>query len=76
MHVELDANDQYFTCFSNPEDDLDTYRFKVVLFRAASSPFMLGAMLRLHLSKYISQIAHDMQQNLYVDNVISGSRSE
>jgi len=82
LHVKLDANDQDFTCFlwlSNPNDaesNFDIYRFKVVLFGSASSPFMLGATLRCHLSKYNSQIAHDMQQNLYVDNVISGSPTE
>ena len=37
---------------------------------------MLGATLLLQLCKYNSQIAHDMQQNLYVDNVISGSPTE
>ena len=82
LHVKLDADDQDFTRFlwlSNPDDAesaFDTYRFKVVLFGSASSPFMLAATLRLHLSKYNSQIAHDMQQNLYVDNVITGSPTE
>lgn len=37
---------------------------------------MLGAILCLHLSKYNCQTAHDMQQKLYVDNVISGSHIE
>ena len=56
LHVKLDPRDQDFTRFlwlSNPEDSesfLDTYRFKVVLFGSASSPFMLSATLRLHLS--------------------------
>ena len=82
LHVKLNASDQDFTRFlwlsnpQNPESDLDTYRFKVVLFGSASSPFMLGATLRLHLNKHDSEIAHDMQENLYVDNVISGSPSE
>jgi len=46
-----------FFWLSNPEDaesDHDTYYFKVVLFGAASSTFMLGATLRLHLSKHDS----------------------
>ena len=82
LHVKLDAGDQDFTRFlwlsnsNDAESDFDIYRFKVVLFGSASSPFMLGATLHLHLSKYNSQIAHDMQQNLYVDNVISGSPTE
>ena len=82
LHVKLNASDQDFTRFlwlSDPDDaesDFDTYRFKVVIFGSASSPFMLAATLRLHLSKYNTQIAHNMQQNLYVDNVISGSPTE
>ena len=82
LHVKFGANDQDFTRFlwlSNPEDAesiLDTYRFKVVLFGSASSPFMLSATLHLRLSKYDSQTAHDMEQNLYVDNVKSGSPTE
>ena len=82
LHIKLNANDQDFTRFlwlSDPDDaesDFDTYRFKVVLFGSASSPFMLAATLRLHLSKYNSQIVHNIQQNLYVDNVISGSPTE
>ena len=69
LHVKLDAKDQDFTRFlwlSNPdnaESDFDTYRFKVVLFGSANSPFMLSATLRLHLTKYNSQLAHDMKQN-------------
>ena len=82
LHVKLDAKDQDFTRYlwlSNPENaesDFDTYRFKVVLFGSASSPFMLSETLRLHLSKYNSQLAHDMKQNLYVDNVITGCSTE
>ena len=81
LHVKLDVSDQDFTRFlwlSNPEDaesDLDTYRFKVVLFGAASSPSMLAATVHLHLSKHNSQIARDIH-DVYVDNVISGSPTE
>ena len=66
LHVKLNASNQDFTCFlwlSDPDDaesDFDTYRFKVVLFGSASSPFMLAATLRLHLSKYNTQIAHNI----------------
>ena len=37
---------------------------------------MLSATLCLHLSKFDSQTAHDVQENLYVDNVLSGSPTE
>ena len=76
------AKDQDFThslWLSNPEDaksDFDMYRLKVVLFESASSPFMLYVTLHLHLSKYNSQLALDMKQNLYADNVITGCYTE
>lgn len=82
LHVKLDDSDRDFTRFlwvSNPDDpesDLDVYRFRVVLFGSVSSPFMLNATLRLHLSSQNSEVAKDIQQNLYVDNIISGGTTE
>ena len=49
------------------------YRFKVVLFGSVSSP---NATLHLHLSNHNSEVANDMRQNLYVDNIISGGATE
>ena len=57
-------------------DKLLTYRFAVVSFGASSSPFMLAAMLDLHLSKTSSPVAADMKQNIYVDNILSGCGTE
>ena len=59
-----------------PASEFQTYRFKVVLFGSVSSPFMLYAAIHYHLSKHPSSVADDMQNNLYVDNVISGGNSE
>ena len=82
LHVKLQEDDRDFTRFfwlstpENPESEFDVYRFKVVLFGSASSPFMLNATLRLHLSNQNSETADDMIQSLYVDNVISGGPTE
>lgn len=82
LHVKLDEQDRDFTRFfwlsdhANPESTLTTYRFKVVLFGSASSPFMLSATLDHHLNSYNSPVSHDMKNNLYVDNIISGCESE
>ena len=82
MYVQLHKDDRDFTRFlwvSNPQDpesELETYRFKVVLFGSASSPFMLNATLHTHLKGQDSKTANDMLQNLYVDNVISGGPAE
>ena len=82
LHVKLDEADGDFTRFlwlSNPEDpnnELDVCRFKVVLFGSVSSPFMLNATLRLHLSNNTSEVAKNMSKNLYVDNIVSGGTNE
>ena len=82
LHVTLHETDRDFTRFlwlsdpTNPESNLVAYRFRVVLFGSVSSPFMLNAALHCHLQKYPSLVATDIENNLYVDNVISGCNTE
>ena len=82
LHVTLDEADQDYTHFLwfsdpiNPNSDFNTYRFKAVLFGSVGSPFMLNAALHFHLRKYFSPVVADIENNLYVDNVISGCDSE
>jgi len=45
--ANLEASDQ----------EMCTYRFTVVPFGSSSSPFMLGAVLNLHLSKFNTAVA-------------------
>ena len=60
---------------TNPNSELLVYHFKVVLFGATSSPFMLNATIHHHLQQFESPVAVDLFTNLYVDNVISGCNS-
>ena len=82
LHVKLNEVDKDYTRFlwlsdaNNPGSALTTYRFKVVPFGTASSPFMLYAAIDLHLSKFKSPVAKDVKRSLYVDNVLSGRDSE
>ena len=81
LHVQLHKDDQDFTHFlwlsnHDAESEFEVYRFKVVPFGLASSPFMLNATLHLHLKRQNLETADDMLQNLYVDNLISGSTTE
>ena len=82
LHVYLDKADRDSTRFlwlSNHMDEHSpfiTYRFRVVLFGATSSPFMLNAALTFHLTKYASPVSKDLLNNLYVDNVLSGCATE
>ena len=71
-----------FTCFfwltdpTNPESELTVYRFKTVLFGAVSSPFVLHVTLYRHLQYHNTPLSRDIQTNLYIDNIISGSATE
>ena len=82
LHVYLHEKDRDFTRFfwltdpSDPESELAVYRFKTVLFGAVSSPFILYATLYRHLQYHNTPLAKDIQENLYVDNIISGSATE
>ena len=60
----------------NNDIQFQTHRFAVVPFGASSSPFMLGAVLDLHLSKSPLQVAADMRNNIYVDNILSRCSTE
>ena len=72
LHVylaETDRDSTRFLWLSDPTDEHSpfiTYRFRVVLFGATSSPFMLNAALTFHLTKYVSPVAKDLLSNLYV----------
>ena len=82
LHVQLHPKDRDFTrflwpcCPGDPESPLQTYRFRVVLFGSASSPFMLYAVLHFHLTQSSSTVARDLLKNLYVDNILSGRSTE
>ena len=81
LHVKLHPDDRNFTRFlwtlpSENSDKFATYRFTVVPFGSSSSPFMLAAVLDLHLSKVGTPVAEDMKENMYVDNILSGCNTE
>ena len=78
FHVQLDESDRDYICFlwlTNPQDPnspFQPYRFKVALFGASSSPFMLNAAIIFHLLQYPAPVSTNLLSSLYVDNVISG----
>ena len=82
LHVHLDQSDRdvtHFLWLSDPADASSpfiTYRFRVVLFGATCSPFVLHAAITYHLSEKDSEVSHDVLHNLYVDNVVSGCHTE
>ena len=53
----------------------DTCRFCIVPFGSVSSLFMLFATLNHYLLQYNIPVSHNIQSNLYVDNIVTGLNS-
>jgi len=47
------------------------YDFALVQIGYSSSPFMLGTVLDLHLSKFDTPVALDIRDNVYIDKILS-----
>ena len=59
------------------DGEVRVMRFLRVTFGVSSSPFLLNATIRHHLSKYDqSRAVTEMQSNFYVDDLISGADTE
>ncbi|XP_006811861.1 uncharacterized protein LOC100373153 [Saccoglossus kowalevskii] len=80
LQVGLENDDHEFTKFmllmgpSDPESPFTIYRFKVILFGAVSSPFILNAVVKTHLENNLdSSTADDLRENIYVDIIVTGT---
>ena len=75
LMVQLREEDRDYTRFLwykdplSPNKELITYRFKVVLFGATCSPFLLNATILKHLSSLEEDTTH-IREGLYVDNLL------
>lgn len=82
LQIELNQKDRDATRFlwlsdpSNASSPLTTYRFRSVLFGATCSPFILSANLTKHFQEDANEISSLLEQNLYVDNVLTSFQSE
>ena len=52
--------------------NLAIYRFRRVAFVVISSPFLLAATVKHHLSTFTNPLATEIAENIYVDNVMMG----
>ena len=85
LQIELNNRDRDATRFLwlkdinksvNSVDNLEAYRFCRVLFGAAPSPFLLSATVRYHLNEKDNWITKDLTENLYMDNVVTGTNRD
>lgn len=78
LQVKINEEDRDVTRFlwlksvnKNPEgNNLVTYRFRRLLYRMFCRPFLLTVVLRKHLGSNYKQVAQQLINNTYVDNVI------
>lgn len=84
LQVELQKSERdvtRFLWFKNCEEPIvnENYiqelRFCRVPFGVVSSPFLLAATIETHLETYGSALANQLKENIYVDNVITGTNS-
>ena len=61
---------------SKVDGNLFVYRFYRVPFGKICSPFLLESTLKLHFWKEGSQVAKIIVENIYVDNVCTGTNSD
>ena len=60
----------------NPDGSLRHMKFRVLPFGLNCSPFLLNAVIKFHLEKYPkSQTIHELLNNIYVDDFMSGCDS-
>ena len=63
----------------NDDREIIVYRFCRVVFGLNSSPFLLNATLRHHISKYNEldpEFVLKVLESFYVDDLVSGEKSE
>ena len=84
LNVGLQAKDRDVTRFlwlnntgSNliNNENLQVYRFCRIPFGIISSPFLLSATINYHLKQIGSTTAEQLQRDIYVDNLITGTQS-
>jgi len=69
---EDDRNSCRFFWPANPFDEhseMETYRFKVVLFGSTASQFLLNSTINHHLSNLNTNLSRNILRNIYIDNL-------
>ena len=79
--IGLQKEDRNFIRFlwlsdiTNIDSNMDCYRFRVIPFGARCSPFILLSVIKYHLKQTSTATAVDMDLDIYVDNLMTGSET-
>ncbi|XP_033729885.1 uncharacterized protein LOC117319145 [Pecten maximus] len=82
LQIGLEEEDRDYTIFfwlrdyTDPDSEIITYRFKVVLFGATCSPFILNATLLKLFTDNSNRTSLELERSLYVDNVLTSFNDE
>ena len=61
----------------NPESKMRVFRYKVVMFGASCSPFLLAAVIEVHIDKHIQdRILQESLKSIFIDNLLISKESE
>ncbi|CAC5355057.1 unnamed protein product [Mytilus coruscus] len=60
----------------DPSSCITTLKFKIVLFGATCSPFILNAVLSKHINNHQTESTDNLKRDLYADNIVSSFNSE
>ena len=65
-----------FDNYANKLNDVQECRFRRVLFGVISSPFLIAATIAKHLDLYSCDISERLKEDIYVNNVITGTKTK
>ena len=61
----------------DPSSRIKTYRYKVVMFGASCSPFLLAAVIQFHLESFVKdEVLKDSLKSIFIDNLITTKKTE
>ena len=61
----------------DPSSPMKIYRYKVVMFGASCSPFLLAAVIETHLDNYVQdRILQESLKSIFIDNLLTSKKTE
>ena len=77
LNLTIRTSDRDVMRFFFPSDPFDpssrmkTYRYKVVMFGASCSPFLLAAVIQNHINKFVEdKLLQESLKSIFIDNLL------